>query len=406
MPTKTSFPKPILTRALATALLALPSLNAFPATGDFLSPYVAVSTRYDDNLFRLPDGTDTELLLGESHRSDWRRTAAAGLGIDWQPGRQQVSAKLEASDHAFDRFDFLDYTGFDTNARWQMAAGRRFTGEVRGSYTRSLNTFEDFRIPRKDLLDVGLFDLDVGYLITPDIEFTGGAGVASRKHDLNSQRESNLRSRYWLVSVSQRTPLGNRLGLEYRHDTGDYPNRDFTAVSVVDDGYQQQSVSVTGSWRGAFTQLGGSLGYARRDFDHLGERDYSGLVGELRLSYMYSPKLTLGLQGYRRLQSLDDLLSSSVIETGVAFDASWAFSDRLSLALKSEFRDREFQDSGLFAGASQPKERLYAHVVSVSYTPRTFLTLTAAVDQGQRNSDRDGFDYDYMGVVFLVQLNF
>jgi hypothetical protein len=43
--------------------------------------------------------------------------------------------------------------------------------------------------------------------------------------------------------------------------------------------------------------------------------------------------------------------------------------------------------------------------LNVSYRPRSFLTLTAGVDQGWRHSNRPFYDYDYKGFNFSLQLN-
>lgn len=387
---------------LAGALAA--ALSASAAEGDFLTPFVGVSTRYDDNLFRLSDDTDTALVLGDSHRADWSRVAIAGVGIDWQPGRQRITANLAANDQTFDRFDFLDNTGFDTRARWQMAAGRRFTGQTDASYRRSLGSFDDFRSPKKDLQDTPRLDQKLAYLITPDIELTAQGGLARTRHDLATRQQSDIETHYWAAGASHLSPLGNKIGVELRRDTGSYPDRNFTPLSLVDNGYRQRSASLTGTWQGGFTKLDGKIGYSWRRFDHLDQRDYSGLAGELRLRHAISARLAVDLEAHRRLESLDDLLSSSVIDTGVLVRPTWAYSDRLSFSLESDFRDRQFQDSGLFAGADQPQERIYANALNASYKPRAFVTLTAGLDQGRRASDRTGFDYDYKAVNLSLQL--
>lgn len=395
-------------RALPGALAAL-ALSAAPghgraATGDFLTPFAGVSSRYDDNLFRLSDDIDPRLVLGESHTADWNRTTFAGINADWRPGLQQFTAALSVSNQTFQRFDFLDNTGFSSSANWNMAAGRRFTGRARASYQRSLGSFEDFRDTQRDILTTRRLDVELDYRVTPDIELRLGAGFNGYQHDLESRQASDQNNLQGWVGVARRSPLDNRLGVEFRRERGRFPNRTFNAFSLVDDGFTQDTASVTATWQGGFTRLDGRLGYTWRRFDHLDDRDISGLSGELGLRHDFSAKLALDLQAYRRLQSLDDLLSNSVIETGVTLRPTWAPSDRLLVSAQSAYRDRQFQDSGLFPGATQPTEQIWSNGLDVSYMPRSFLTLTAGLEQGRRSSNRPGFDYDYKAVSFSLQL--
>ena len=406
MPTDQRRPAAYARRSVAALALCVASGGPCVALpGDFLAPYAGVSTRYDDNLFRFSDDTDPTPLLGDSRRSDWTRTTFAGANLDWQPGLQRVTAAASASQQAFQRFEFLDNTGLSATANWNMVAGDRFTGRAAAGYRRSLGSFEDFRDTRKDVLTTRSVDFDLDYWVTPDIALRMGGGRSDTRHDLASRQPADQETPYWFTGAAYRTPLGNSFGVEYRHDRGRYPNRDFNAFSTVDNGYTQRTASLTAAWQGGFTRLDGKLGYAWRHFDHLGERDSDGVSGDLNLRYEHSAKLALDAQAYRRLYSLDDAQSNSVIETGLRLRPTWALSDGLLVSLLGTYRDRQFQDSGAFPGRSQPEEQIFNGELSISYTPRTLLTLTAGVDQGRRTSNRPGFDYDYRGASLSIQLN-
>lgn len=382
----------------------LPAL-ARAGEGDFLTPFAGIASAYDDNLFRLPDDVDEELALGESSRADWTRTTFAGLGLDWQPGRQHLTASLQALDQSFQRFSFLDNTGYDTSARWNMAAGDSLTGTVNAGFKRQLGSFDNFREPVNDPIDTAHGELDLGYLITPEIELRAGTGIRTSTHGLEGREASNFRGSHWLLGVSRRTPLGNRLGLQYRRDDGRFPKRDVGPFSLADDGYLQQEGVVTFTWQGGFTSLDGRLGYSWRRSDNLEFRDYSGPSGNLRASYVWSPKLMLDLNAYRRLESLDDLFSSSVTTTGLSFRPVWAPTDRIVLQANTDYTNRQFEDSGLLVGATQPKENILSYGLSASYTPRTLVTLSAGYSHSQRSSDRPGFEYDANTFNFSVQVN-
>lgn len=380
-------------------------LPALAGEGDFLTPFVGVASAYDDNLFRLPDDVDDELALGESSRADWTRTTFAGLGLQWEPGRQRITANLQALDQSFQRFSYLDNTGYDTAARWNMAAGDSLTGAVDAGFNRQLGSFDNFRDPVKDPIDTAHGDLELGYLVTPEVELRAGAGLRTTTHGLDGREASNFRGSYWRLGVSRRTPLENRLGVEYRLDDGRYPEREVGPFSLSDDGYQQQEGVVTFTWQGGFTSVDGRLGYSWRRSDNLEFRDYSGPSGDLSTRYAWSPKLVLDLNVYRRLESLDDLFSSSVTTTGLSFTPVWAPTDRIVLQASTDYTHRQYEDSGLFVGAPQPKENILSYGLRASYTPRPLLTLSAGYSHSQRRSDRPGAEYDTNAFNFSVQVN-
>jgi exopolysaccharide biosynthesis operon protein EpsL len=386
-----------------TLLATLPAGVCVAGTGDFVTPYVGVSARYDDNLFRLPDDFDPRFLLGTSHRSDWSRTTYAGAAIDWQPGLQQISGDLSASKQSFARFNGLDNTGLSGRGDWAIAVANRLTGRARVNYQQALGSFEDFRDTVKDTLTTRSSELELSYLVTPDVDLRAAVGDNSTGHDVQTRQLSDLTEWHWLVGAGQRTPLGNRIGIEFRQDTGSFPNRDFNRFSTIDNGYTQQTASLTGAWQGGFARLDGKLGYAWRRFDHFGERNTAGVSGDLGLHYDYSAKLALDLSAYRHLQSLDDARSSSVIETGARLAPTWALSDRLLVSVEGSYRDRAYQDSGRLPGASPPKETTHIVGLDVRYSPRSFVTFTAGVEQGSRRSSEAGFDYDYRAGTLSVQ---
>ncbi len=382
----------------------LPAL-APAGEGDFLTPFAGIASAYDDNLFRLSDDVDEELALGESSRADWTRTTFAGLGVEWLPGRQQVTASLQAAEQSFQRFSFLDNTGYDSKASWAMAVGDSLTGSLDLGFSRQLGSFDNFRDAVKDPIDERRGDLVLGYLITPEIEVRTGAGRRTSEHGLSIREASNFRASHWLLGASRRTPLGNRLGLEYRRDRGSFPQRDFGPFSLVDNGYLQHEGVATFTWQGAFATIDGRLGYAWRQFDHLDFRDFSGPSGNLRTRYAWSPKLQLSLDLYRRLSSLDDLFSSSITATGLSFKPAWAPTDRIVVQASAGYEHRQFEDSGLFIGATQPRERLLSYGLSASYRPRPLITLGAGYNHSQRSSNRTGFEYDANSFNFSLQLN-
>ena len=117
----------VLARILPATLLAAGgatcSLPAGAAISDTISPFIATSYSYDDNLFRLDDNVPGF----DGQRSDTSRQVQAGFLINRPIGRQLLTGQVKWSRVYFDHFDQLDYTGKDylADLEWHIAQSPR-----------------------------------------------------------------------------------------------------------------------------------------------------------------------------------------------------------------------------------------------------------------------------------------
>lgn len=141
----------VLARILPATLLAAGgaacSLPAGAAISDTISPFIATSYSYDDNLFRIDDNVPGF----DGQRSDTSRQVQAGFRINRPIGRQLLTGQVKWSRVYFDHFDQLDYTGKDYLADLEWHIANHLEGHLGASYAQTLTPFSDLRSSERNL---------------------------------------------------------------------------------------------------------------------------------------------------------------------------------------------------------------------------------------------------------------
>lgn len=397
----------------AFVLSLLLGFAGFPPAGraalpDGFSPFFAVLTRYDDNVFRLSDELAPEAVLGTSHTEDLIRTMLGGLELELTPGRQSVSLRAQATRASYGRFDFLDHTGWNGDLRWGLEIGPRLTGTVEASRARQLDSFTEFRTPELDLVDIESEQARLRYALTARLGVGGRAGARRLTHGLDSRRSGDSRSDELGVFFDYREPSGNFLGVELdRQDYGS-TGREFVPGSLSDAGFRQYRSALVGHWwgggRGSLDARGG---YAWRRFDHVSERDTGGFSGRLDLDWALSGKTAFEFAVYREFTVVEELFASAVTSTGGQFNVNWRPTWRTGLSTYTRYDRRRFgQEPDLLPGLgfTQPTEVLRTCGATFSYSLADRASLSVGYEYGRRTSDRAFFGYIYEAITLNVQV--
>lgn len=397
----------------AFVLSLLLGFAGFPPAGraalpDGFSPFFAVLTRYDDNVFRLSDELAPEAVLGTPHTDDLIRTLVGGLELELTPGRQSLNLSAQATQASYRRFDFLDHTGWNADLRWGLEIGPRLTGTVEASRARQMESFTEFRTPVLDIVDVESAQARLRYALTARLGAGGLAGARRLTHGLDDRRSGDSRSDDVGVFLDFRQPSGNVLGVELgRQDYGS-AGREFVPGSMFDVGFRQYRTLLTGHWSGGGRgSVDGNAGYAWRRFDHVSERDTGGFSGRLDVDWALSGKTALGVAVYREFTVVEELFASAAISTGGQFDLNWKPTWRTGLSTYTRYDYRRFgQDPDLVSGASltAPTEVLRTYGATFSYAVADRASLSVGYEYGRRTSDRTSFGYIYEAITLNVQV--
>jgi len=143
------------------------------------------------------------------------------------------------------------------------------------------------------------------------------------------------------------------------------------------------------------SSIGGSIGYTRRDYDNVPQRDFSGLTGSLDVEWPLSGAVQMRGSLYRLLES-EELLSASYADViGFRLTPVWSLSARTTLEGILLYEDRRYEgDPGfVFTGAEIRKDQVLDFGIRVNYEVARRVFVYADLRRRDRDSNYGEYEY-------------
>ncbi len=387
--------------ASAAALFGLP---AHAKEGDTFRPFVSYSRYYDSNLYRLAESEKTLV----TQLSDQYGVLSAGLNVDWQPGRQRITASASKNQVRFSQYSNLDYDGSDYQLKWDWRLGNHWTGQVGATESITQSSLSDqLGLPINNQITRENQFASADWQFHPRWNVGVGAAAASSTNSTAIQAPLDYEDTSVSATLGYTTPKGSKLRGQFRQVDGEYPNR--LPSSLVDRTYTQSEFNLLGDWNvtGKLTAHA-KIGYVKRENDTLSQRDFSGLAGRLSADYSPTGKTQLTWALYREIANSDDLNATYQLNSGTSLGAAWLATSKITLRANAAFENRSFQgDTGLvIPGLVQRDEDTLSGSLSLSYTPVRMATIDLGLQAGRRDSNVPVNDYTFHSVFVSVRADF
>lgn len=338
-----------------------------------LHPYATLRLTHDDNLFRSPDANAV---------TDQRLRASAGLDALWRRGRQRFVLGGELYRDQFRDYSTYDHTGAALDGQWLWQAGERWAGDLGYGYRRWLRDFANQAVPAKDIGERHRLSAEARRWLDAHWQLglrVGGDDIRfSASPALDKQRLSTR------LRLEHQSLAGNRLGAQLL-----YRDVRFDDADLRD--YHDLWAGPTVSWAlSGKTRLEAEAGLLRRTHEQLGERDFSGAVGELELIWQALNKTEVTLTLYRDLNSLDDEVADYARVHGLRLQPVWQISAKLRLTALAAWEERDYAERPGLADATEDWTRAG---LSLGWAFTEYSALTLGWEHQRRDSDRPSDDY-------------
>ncbi len=418
------------TKLVALALLAAPTVVpayqttediVWPNTGRYpaypapepderiVEPFVSGGVTWDSNLFRLSDAADTQATLGSTQKSDTRYRLGAGIRANLAASRQRVILEGRVDDDNFERFAFLNHTGYKASATWKWLAGPNGRGDLGYSRRRFLASLAELQAPLRDIITEDRAFGAATYLLTPRWRLRGGMEWLKFHHSEPIRASLDSRTVSTTLGVDYLTPAGGTAGTQVKYSNGEFPQRQFVAGSLVDNRYDEVEASaVVSGYPGGKSHFDMRIGYTSRRHGQLSQRDFDGMTGRLDFDWTPTAKILLNAAVWREIRSIEDVSASYVLSQGFSLGPRWAPTSKLVFQARWVYEKRDFEgDPGfILAGGPAREDRFRGGSLAVGYTPWRNAELALAYERGDRNSNVLGRDYDYDAVSANVKVAF
>ena len=387
------------------AAVALVSANAIAAPttaprepGDAFRFQLSQTMMQDSNLYRLPADLDARTLSsdGNATRDDLVSRTSASADGGWQFGRQDVEMSVNADENRYARNDSLDNTSGNARADWNWQLASDWSGQLGGSYGRSLSGFTNSRFLARDVLETDDYHGTVRYQVTPHWNLNGQGRVANGSHDTTSRQSDDFDSQTTAFGAGYLSGRGDQFGLEYRRTATSFPNETPGPALFESRRYIDRAANFNLQY--AFTvktSLQGSVGYVWRHYPEGVLGDFAGATWNASLHWEPRSKTRVTLSQWRELNAYLDAESSHFESRGTRLTVAWLPGARETFAFEvsDERHDYAAFDPASFTEAPR-RDTLRSAQTTFTWQPNERLAIDLAYAFERRDSNRALYDYD------------
>ena len=388
--------------ALAGIMLAASAVVAPAfAEGDRFMYSAGDNVTYDDNLFRVPSGTDIAS-LGRPQRGDIINNSYIGMSVNKQLSRQSFSVDAQLSESRFSQYTYLNSSSESLSVRWAGEVGNHWKHDVSVTESKSLSSFVEIHNFQKNIVTSRGVTVNASYGILPDWSLLAGASASESTNSASSLYISNVNLRSVSTGIQYTRPSGNQISLSLHSTQGSYPNQQVvfdlagTPLGSVDNSYVQDDVGLNVAWQLTGTsRLSGYTSLTRRSHRAVAQRNYQGLTDALTYTWTPAAKYSASLGLRRQIDSPADVSASYVLTNGLTVSSSWSPTGKIAVQGSLDWTHRAplGDASNVLAGTKVEQDHYRTASLSVSYAAAQRLQLTLKMQNQQRDSSVGGYSY-------------
>jgi hypothetical protein len=323
-------------RRLSAALSMLaPAVNglAQPVSApipveDVFSIDAAAAVEHHSNIFRVADGA-----------SDTVVRALLGLRFERDISLQRITAYATLEPVKYVNFSSYDYLGYTAGGSWAWEVGRPLFGELTARFAQFQTPFDAITGGQNNLQNFQFGRALFGFRMTQNWALIGAADNAVGTNSLASLAASDF-NRVGAEFGVRRAAAGSATEIDFvwRHENGSYPNQQVydsngnLLPAAVDNAYRQDAALVRVTYRPTdASRISGNVGYTRRSYENVSQRDFSGVTGGLDFVWPLSGAVTMRAAVFRRIDSATLPTANYIDAMGIAFRPTWQVGSRTSV---------------------------------------------------------------------------
>ena len=369
-----------------------------------------VSVVHDDNLFRLPSGTDANAVLGKSTKADDITVSSVGFKLNKPYSLQRFELEVNAVDTRYRTFDYLNFTAVNYAAAWRWSVTPYLHGNLTSSRKQELNSFVDYtdygvrnlRTDRRQRFD-GVLEASGSWRIL------GGVEQITRTNSQAYTQVGDTRLNNVEGGLRYDFRSGSSLSYIARSGRGEYFNQDqpIPFPSLFDNRFDQRENEVRMVWAvTGKTTIDGRFAHLERTHAHFGQRDFSGNVGNLNVKWNITGKTSLTAEVARDLNSFQSLSSSYTSDQRFSLSPYWQISAKTALRARYDYVRRDYRGAIADTAANDRVDTLNGGLIALEWQALRTLLVSASLKNERRTSNQPGFDFESTMVGISAQAAF
>lgn len=341
---------------------------------------------YDNNLFR----------RSFDEVSDQVTTNDLGISFNKPIGMQRFHANFDVIDTSYNKLSYLDLTAKQYNIGWNWSLTPYLTGVLETNRSERLNDFNFVRSNSQNILTIKThhFEADfsphkVAHLLlgfTQTIRENSNSFSFDQQEEISNTNNSiSIGAKYDFESAYLKAMYAR--GHSYRDNPINYSQ--WIDKSSDSDSYSLLFETTTD--RRLNYKL--HLGYIDKKYATFDARDFSGVTGDVSVSYALTSKIALNTGLSRSIRSYIRADSSYLEIDTAKINLSYSISPIVSFNTSFLYQEYGYLGNGPL-GAVNREDKQSQVSASLSWKPRNYFSSGLSVTRTQRNSSSSNFEFD------------
>ena len=366
------------------------------------------SLRLDSNLFRLPAGTNTFALVGQSSSAEQIGVSSLSLSFSRTLSLQRFELNLSLVDSRYHNFNYLSFVARNYNTAWRWSLTPRLRGNLTTEHKESLGSFSDLQdISQRNVRNESNTRLDALYEIDGAWRVLAGVSEFTQTSQRPLAAQADYAAKSADVGLSYAFASGSSLTHILKNTTGKYLGNVLPSPDLVDDGFSQRVHELRLHWAingNSTTDI--SAAHINRTHPNYSQRDYSGLNTGINVNWRISGKSSLAMGWGRELSSYQSSSTNYTQTDRISVGPVWQISPKTVLRLGYEFAVRDYLGSPTGLSTVRRSDTTRDATLSFDWQPSQYVTLSSSLQNASRASSLPGLDYDSSMAVFSAQFSY
>lgn len=370
-----------------------------------ITPYVAANVAYDDNVFRFSSPEQAKAAFGSDVTSDVIKRVDLGVNVNVNLSRQVFTLASSINESRYDRFTILDNIGKSNRLGWNWRLGNHLYGKLNTSESEAIAGFTEIRQPVKNLRTTSSKNGSIHWNLHPDWTIDASGGQIKIESKLKNLNGADREDGFLETGVRYKNPRGTQLGLAYRIQDSDFPNR---TLSFLGDKSVRKDMILQAAWQPtAKTKLVARMSRVDIEFKDTPERDFQGVTQRWDLDHALTGKTAINFTAYQDIFPVEEVLATYVKSKGFGINPIWNPTSKISVRAGWGYEERDFLGNpGILVTDSNRYDELRLANLSLTYLPTTKSLLQVQYQGQNRKSNVSNFAFKSNSINLVMRYDF
>jgi hypothetical protein len=316
------------------------------------------------------------------------------------PGRQRIHLSAKVDHEFLMKNPTFDVTDLTYSGSWFWQLGNDWSGELDDSQQQQRASFANEEVSQPDRQTTHVRHASVDYKPRPDRRLGVSLDQYVGSNSLGTLQVNDYRITVSRAELGLDSGFGSEVVLGVSTTHGDYPNLQVLALAPVDNSYRQTQLDLSTHYVASEKiRIDTRVGYAKRRYPVVNQRNFGGLVGNLAVNWQPTAKIQTQLSVSRDLNAVNDFNRIYTVSTDSRFKLNYQPTVKTDVSLEANATRVRFQGDPksfftfLFGPAPYREDRYDGLKIALSWLPRDRLTFRLAQILDTRNSNTPDFQY-------------